>query len=364
MSTQIWRVLFSLACVTCGLSLSEGVAMPLVGLGTAGIKEVSTIVEALRMGYRAVDTALLYGNHGMVKKALLESDIPREEIFLTTKVGFFPASMELPKHLHAAFGNDSLAVPHPLKEEPGVNVKGREMEALKLSLAELGVQYIDLCLIHSPVTSVLELYAAFSDHWYGLFDELAPWSEPIVKGSLKALAQQEVLSRAEAARQHRQSSWQQLEEAKRQGICRHIGVSNYPVELMEEVEAYRREPIFSQQQELHPLAQFPHVQSYAKTHGISLTGYGTGIIVERPEAKKVAARLGRSAGQVLLRWSVQKGIAVIPKTNRKERLVENLEVLNFSLSTADMAELDAMDEQKTYYWDTSVCVPVQTRSEL
>jgi len=344
--------------------------MPLVGLGTAGIKDGSTIKEALRMGYRAVDTALLYGNHAMVKKALVESEIPREDIFLITKVGFFPASMELPKHLHAAFGMARLAAPHPLKpvDDPstggGLNVKGQEIEALKLSLAEMGVDYIDLCHIHSPATSALELYAAFSDHWYGLFGELPHWSSPMVKGSLRALAEQESLDHAEEARRQRQRSWQELEEAKRQGICRHIGVSNYPVELMQEIETYRKEPIFNQQQELHPVAQFRHVQSYAKIHGISLTGYGTGIIVEHSEAKAVAARQGRSAGQVLLRWSVQKGIAVIPKSNRIDRLLENLEVLNFSLSEEDMADLDAMDEQKTYYWDTSVCVSPHTRHEL
>ncbi|CAJ1328732.1 unnamed protein product, partial [Effrenium voratum] len=96
---------------------------------------------------------------------------------------------------------------------------------------------------------------------------------------------------------------------------------------------------------------------YAKDANVRLTGYGTGVVVETAAAEKVAQRLGRSAGQVLLRWAVQKNIAVNPKSNKVERLRENLDVLNFKLDDSDMKILDALEENRIFYWNTSCLVP-------
>eukprot|EP00438_Fugacium_kawagutii_P007923 Skav203705 [mRNA] locus=scaffold259:447065:448015:+ [translate_table: standard] len=112
-------------------------------------------------------------------------------------------------------------------------------------------------------------------------------------------------------------SWQNMEEAKRRGLCRHIGVSNYPVEFMKEIDEFKTEPIYNEQQELHPLAQFRDVQEYTRKAKISLTGYGTGgVVASTPVAQDIAQKIKRTPGQVLLRWAVQKGIHVTPKSNQ------------------------------------------------
>jgi len=338
--------------------VGAGGDLGMVGLGTAGIKEVSTMVEAIRMGYRTLDTALQYGNHGMIKDAITQSGIPREDFFITSKVGFFPSSMDFPEEHQSAFGHDALPVPEALK--PGfhpLNRKGNEIEALQLSLEQLGISYLDLCMIHTPTTSALELIASFIPHAYGLWPQFPEWSEVAVKGAMTALAFQEVEKRIEAAYAERKMSWQNMEEAKRRGLCKHIGVCNYPVALLKEIDAYRTTPIYNEQQELHPLAQFRDIQEYAKKAQVRLTGYGTGVITSNPAVQSIASRLGRSPGQVALRWAVQKGIAVTPKSNKVARLKENLEVMNFQLEQEDMQILDDLDEQHVFYWNSSILVP-------
>lgn len=326
----------------------------MVGLGTAGIKEVSTIVAAIQMGYRTLDTALIYGNHDMVREAIEESGIHRDELFLTSKVGFFPSSMDLPQEHQAAFGVATLPMPADLPFHP-LNVKGKE--AIELSLKELGVDYLDLCLIHVPATSALELSASFFTHLYHYWPKMPMWTETSVVGALKALAMQEVKTRQSQAKQERKRSWQNMETAKRRGLCRHIGVSNYPVEFMKEIDEYKTEPIYNEQQELHPLAQFRDVQDYARKAKVTLTGYGTGVVASVPLAKDIARKINRTPGQVLLRWAVQKGIHVNPKSNQVSRLKENLEVLDFALDDEDMSALDGLDVPKIFYWNTSVLVP-------
>lgn len=337
-------------------SLALATDLAMVGLGTAGIKEVSTIVAAIQMGYRTLDTALIYGNHGMVREAIEESGIQRDELFLTSKVGFFPSSMDLPQEHQAAFGVATLPMPADLPFHP-LNVKGKEIEAIELSLKELGVDYLDLCLIHVPATSALELSASFFPHLYHYWPKMPMWTETSVVGALKALAMQEVKTRQSQAKQERKRSWQNMERAKRRGLCRHIGVSNYPVEFMKEIDEYKTEPIYNEQQELHPLAQSRDVQDYARKAKVSLTGYGTGVVASAPLAKDIAHKINRTPGQVLLRWAVQKGIHVNPKSNQVSRLKENLEVLDFALDDEDMSALDGLDVPKIFYWNTSVLVP-------
>ncbi|CAE7889017.1 hypothetical protein AK812_SmicGene20155 [Symbiodinium microadriaticum] len=352
--------MFMLTLYAVGLPtlVQAGGELALVGLGTGGVKQVSTIVKAIRLGYRTIDTALLYGNHGLIRDAIEQSGVARDEFFLTSKVGFFPTSLDLPEEHQKAFGFQSLPVPAALA--PGfhpLNRKGKELEAIRLSLEQLGVSYLDLCLIHTPVTSALELAASFIPHAYGLWAEFPKWSEVLVKGALAALASQEAQQRVGEAYEQRKRSWQNLEEAKRRGLCKHIGVSNYPIAFMKEMEAYRTFPIYNEQQELHPLAQFRHIQDYASKAQIRLTGYGTGVIASNAVAREISTRLGRSPGQVLLRWAVQKGIAVTPKSNKESRLRENLEVLDFVLEEEDMKLLDALDKEQVFYWNTSLLVP-------
>eukprot|EP00439_Symbiodinium_sp_Y106_P083039 s562_g22.t2 len=354
------QAMFMLTLCAIGLPtlVQAGGELALIGLGTGSVKQVSTIVKAIRLGYRTIDTALLYGNHDLIRDAIEQSGIARDEFFLTSKVGFFPTSLDLPEEHQKAFGYESLPVPAALV--PGfhpLNRKGKELEAIRLSLEQLGVSFLDLCLIHTPVTSALELAASFIPHAYGLSAEFPKWSEVLVKGALAALASQEAQKRIGEAYEQRKRSWQNMEEAKRLGLCKHIGVSNYPIAFMKEMDSYRTAPIYNEQQELHPLAQFRDVQDYAREAQIRLTGYGTGVIASNAVARQISTRLGRSPGQVLLRWAVQKGIAVTPKSNKESRLRENLEVLDFVLEEEDMKLLDALDREHVFYWNTSLLVP-------
>jgi len=316
----------------------------------------------------------MYGNHEVVRQAIADSGVPRAQLFITTKVGFYPSSMQLADDLREAFpvaDDGLLPPPHPLpdSQDPvrggGLNVKGQEIAALEHSLKELGTDYADLCLIHTPFTSPLEMYAAWIPSWYDRGTARLPeWSRTVLAGSLRALVRHPSPESAAKGKAERLQSWANLEAAKKQGLCRHIGVSNYPVELMEELEVHRTEPIFNQQQELHPQAQFSRLQSYARSQDIRLTGYGTGMLLDNPAVKQIAHRVGRSANQVLLRWATQKGISVIPKTNNISRLTENLEIFKFELSSEDMSDLDKMEEQKLYYWDSAPCVHSDHWSEL
>ncbi|CAL1150830.1 unnamed protein product [Cladocopium goreaui] len=162
------------------------------------------------MGYRTLDTALIYGNHGMVREAIEESGIQRDELFLTSKVGFFPSSMDLPQEHQAAFGVATLPMPADLPFHP-LNVKGKEIEAIELSLKELGVDYLDLyrplqpwslgpehsrtvpCHKDSATMSrgdSEELSASFFPHLYHYWPKMPMWTETSVVGALKALAMQ------------------------------------------------------------------------------------------------------------------------------------------------------------------------------
>ena len=331
--------------------------MQQLGLGTATLKgEVGrqAVVDALRMGYRLLDTALLYDNQEAVGQGLRESGVPREEVFLTSKVSFFPPG--------AAEGKTWM-----FKAD---NVKGGERASIDRCLQLLQTDYVDLLLIHCPCVSTGEYNAACMPHMFELAEGserqvrplTLPDGDPIRPMLLEARRAKapcapgrgaEGRAAAAAARAQRAACWATLEAAQRQGKCKHIGVSNYPAELLLEMREYATVMPAVNQLELHPRYASPQLREVAASLGCVLTGYGSGNSVKLEQSAVVAGvaeRTGRSPTQVVLRWTIQHGVAAIPRSKTPAHMAENMDIFDWSLSVQDMAALDALEEDYPYYW--------------
>lgn len=252
---------------TTALALPGGGRMPLVGFGTWRLRDQEAVDAtrwALEAGYRHVDTATMYENQAEVGRALRESGIARDEVFLTTKL---PA--------------DRAAEPRAVLEE---------------SLAQLGVDALDLWLVH--------------------------WPPPGDDSEL----------------------WRAFVAARDEGLVRDIGVSNYSLEQLDRLtDAVGTRPAVNQV-EWSPLLFDRQVLDGHRERGVVLEGYSTlrNGNLEHPVVTGLAERLGRTPAQVLVRWHVQHEVVVIPRSSRRERVVANADVDGFSLSDEDMAALDAM----------------------
>lgn len=268
--------------ITTTLHLNNGVNIPVFGLGVfkspAGSETQRTVQDALTLGYRHVDTAHIYGNEADVGLAVRAADIPRSEIFVTTKLW------------ETDQGYDSaIAACH---------------ESLRL----MGLDYVDLYLIHWPVPG------------------------------------------------KRLDSWRALETLLDEGICRSIGVSNYMVRHLEELLSAARVVPAVNQIELSPyLYGSRHdVVSFCEMNAIAIEAYSPltkGRKLNDPRLLEIAAHYDKTAAQVLIRWALEKGFIVLPKSNRPERIRENADVFDFSISADDMAALDSFDEGFITSWD-------------
>jgi 2,5-diketo-D-gluconate reductase B len=245
--------------------------IPLVGLGTWDLRGrtcARMVEQALRIGYRHIDTAEMYDNEREVGAGLHAAGVGRENIFLTTKVW--------PSHFAP-----------------------RELErAAKQSLSRLGLAQVDLLLLHWPNPEI-----ALSD-------------------TLGALC-----------------------NVKRMGLARHIGVSNFTVALIEQAVKLADEPLVCNQIELHPFLDQGRVVAACRSHGMAVVAYSPiarGGAKNHPVLARIGKAHGKSAVQVSLRFLVQQGIAVIPRTSRVERLSENLAIFDFELSQVEMAEIAAL----------------------
>jgi diketogulonate reductase-like aldo/keto reductase len=249
--------------------LADGNAIPVLGLGVwqvpNGPATVNAVRWALELGYRHIDTAQAYGNEESVGRALKQSGVPREDVFITTK--FYPGS-----------------------EDPVVEAEG--------SLNRLGVDYVDLYIIHWPQGGPI-------------------WA------------------------------WPGMERAKELGYARSIGVSNFDVRELEQVMAVAGIPPVVDQVQFSPFEYRRKLLEVAEKGGVALEAYsplGTGRHLADPNVKRIASRVGRTPAQVLIRWCLQRGLIVIPKSTHRERIAENAGVFDFTLSDEVMAELDALDE--------------------
>ncbi|BAJ28708.1 MULTISPECIES: aldo/keto reductase [Kitasatospora] len=255
------------------VTLNNGVQMPQLGFGVFQVPDEQTtaaVTAALEAGYRSIDTAAVYGNERGVGKALAASGLPREELFVTTKLW------------NADQGYDAT------------------LRAYDASLDKLGLEYADLYLIHWP-TPARDLYA---------------------------------------------ESWRAIEKLVADGRLRAAGVSNFqPAHLTRLIEAGGLVPAVNQV-ELHPGLQQAEVRAFDAAHGIATEAWSPlaqGAVLDDPAITAAAARTGRSPAQVVLRWHLQLGNVVIPKSVTPARIRQNLDVLDFTLTDAEMAAIAAGD---------------------
>jgi diketogulonate reductase-like aldo/keto reductase len=242
--------------------------MPLLGLGVwrvpNGPECVNAVRWALELGYRHVDTAQAYGNEESVGRALRESGVPRDEVFVTTKF-------------------------QPRREDPAAEVEG--------SLRRLGVDHVDLYVIHWPRG-----------------------------GPTRA--------------------WPGMERARELGYARSIGVSNFGAAELERVLAAATSPPVVNQVQFSPFEYRRALLEACERRAVALEAYsplGSGRHLRTEPVERIAERLGRTPAQVLLRWCVQRGIPVIPKSTHRERIEANAQIFDLELSDPDVAELDALD---------------------
>jgi diketogulonate reductase-like aldo/keto reductase len=248
--------------------LADGSPMPVLGLGVWQVpndhQTENAVRWALDAGYRHIDTAQMYGNEEAVGRALRQSGVPRDQVFITTKVV-------------------------PRRRDP--------VAALAQSLQRLELDYVDLYLIHWPVG-----------------DPTAPWPA--------------------------------MEDAREKGLVRSIGVSNYGVSELDAVLSIARQPPVVNQVEFSPFEYRRRLLDECSRHDIVLEAYsplGTGRHLRDRALRRLAQRIGRSPAQVLLRWCVQRGAIVIPKSTHRERIEENAQIFDFELSDEDLGDLDALD---------------------
>ncbi len=271
-----------MSVTTARLALATGAHIPQVGLGVwqspQGAATREAVQTALELGARHVDTARVYRNEADVGEGIRRSGVPRDEVFVTTKLW-----------------NDDQGYDSALR-------------ALDASLARLGFDYIDLYLIHWPVQG------------------------------------------------KRRDSWRALERAFADGKARAIGVSNYMVPHLRELLGEAKVVPHVNQIELTPFLQRRDTRALCREHGIVVEAYSPltrGQRLDHPTLTAIARAVGRTPAQVLLRWGIQHGVVVLPKSVRRERIAENAAVFDFTLDAAAMAQLDGLEEGLATGWDPS-----------
>jgi diketogulonate reductase-like aldo/keto reductase len=248
--------------------LADGNEIPLLGLGVWQVPEGRACEEAvgwaLETGYRHIDTAQAYGNERSVGRALRDSGLPREDVFITTK--FYPG-----------------------RRDPDAEVQR--------SLERLGLDFVDLYIIHWPQGG-------------------PTWA------------------------------WEGMERARQSGRARSIGVSNFGVDDVESVLKVAQVPPVVNQVQFSPFEFRRALHDACERHGVALEAYsplGTGRHLSDRRIARIAERLGRTPAQVLIRWSLQRGLVVLPKSTHRERIQENAHVFDFELGDGELSELDGLD---------------------
>lgn len=254
-------------------TLSNGVKMPLEGFGVFQVPDPAvcerSVLDAIASGYRLIDTAAAYMNEEAVGKAIAKCGVPREELFITTKLWVQDASY------------------------------GGAKAAFQTSLEKLGLEYLDLYLIHQPMGD-----------YYG--------------------------------------AWQAMEELYQTGKVKAIGVCNfYPHVLADFCETVKVKPMVNQV-ELHPFFQQENALKVMEEYGVIPEAWGPFAegnhgIFTHPVLSAIGKEHGKTAAQVALRWNIQRGVVVIPKSTHKERMEQNMDVWDFTLTDTDMAEIAKLD---------------------
>jgi 2,5-diketo-D-gluconate reductase A len=263
------------------ITLNNGVEMPVLGFGVYQIPAEETeqaVAEALAAGYRSLDTAAAYQNEEAVGRAIAGSGISRGELFVTTKLW--------------------------IQKEPGEESARRAFEA---SLKRLGLDYVDLYLIHQPL----------GDYY---------------------------------------SSWRAMRAVNREGLAKAIGLANFYPDRLEDLIDHNEVTPAVNQIETHPFFQRTGDQALMREHGVQIESWGPfaegrNDLFSDPTLSEIGAAHGKSVAQVVLRWLIQREVVVIPKSVRPERMRENIDVFDFELGEDEMSRIAAMDTGATLFFD-------------
>lgn len=260
--------------ISSKVKLNDQTLMPLLGLGVYQLSDsqvLNCVQVALDCGYRLIDTASFYQNEAAVGAAVRESSVPRSEIFVTTKVW------------NADQGYD------------------QTLRAFDQSMKNLGLEYLDLYLVHWPVK---EQYL---------------------------------------------DTWRALETIHQTGRVRSVGVSNFLVEHLERLAQHSDTTPVINQIEFHPHLQQPELFAYCQKHQIQVQAWSPlmqGQVLQLPLFQELAKKYQKNAVQIVLRWNLQRGISVIPKSAKPERVRDNGELFDFEISREDMARIDGLDQHR------------------
>nr|WP_325063594.1 aldo/keto reductase [Risungbinella massiliensis] len=255
--------------------LNNGVEMPWLGLGVwkmdSGQEVEASVRDAIEAGYRHIDTAAIYKNEEGVGRAIKDAGIGREELFVTTKVW-----------------NDDFGYETTLR-------------AFEESRKKLGLDYLDLYLVHWPVTGkYLETYRA-------------------------------------------------LEKLYQDGYVRSIGVSNFHIHHLEDLKQHFETTPVVNQVEYHPRLTQKPLHTYCREHGIQLEAWSPlmqGKILDEPTISAIAEKYGKNPAQIVLRWDLQNEVVTIPKSSRKERIISNADLFDFELTAEEVAQIDALNQDQ------------------
>lgn len=263
------------------ITLNNGVEMPILGFGVYQMNDASecekSVLDAIEAGYRLIDTASAYGNEEAVGNAIKKSGVPREELFITTKLWISDAGYEKAK------------------------------QAFELSLKKLQLDYLDLYLIHQPYGDI-----------YG--------------------------------------SWRAMEEFYKEGKIKAIGVSNFhPDRIMDLMVHNEIKPAINQI-ETHPFTQQIETQNFLQENNVQIQSWGPfaegkNDMFTNEILVSIGAKYNKSVAQVILRWLTQRDVIAIPKSVKKERIIENFNIFDFELDVEDMNAIAALDTKQSVFFD-------------
>jgi len=261
--------------------LNNGVEMPILGFGVYQVPDPNecetSVFEAIKAGYRLIDTAQAYGNEEAVGKAIKKSGVARNELFITTKLWVSDVSYDKAKN------------------------------AFEKSLKKLGLDYLDLYLIHQPYGDV-------------------------------------------------HGAWHSMEELYKEGKIRAIGISNFQSDRVMDMIVFNEVVPAVNQIETHPFNQHIETQKFLAENKVQIESWGPfaegrNDIFKNELLASIGKKYTKSIAQVILRWLTQRGIVAIPKSVRKERIIENFNIFDFKLSTDDMAAIATLDAGKSLFFD-------------
>lgn len=276
------------------VTLNNGLKMPAAGFGVFQIQDkeecIKVVLDAIDAGYRLIDTAQSYGNEEAVGEAIAKSPVPREELFITTKVWISNGGYEKAK------------------------------ASIEESLKKMQLDYLDLVLIHQPLNDYYGTYRAMED----LYKE----------GKLKA-----------------------------------IGVSNFYPDRLVDITLFNEVAPAINQVEVNPFNQQIDAQEVNVKYGVQLQAWapfaeGRNGMFTNPTLQAIGDKYGKSIGQVILRWLVQRGIVPLAKTVRKERMLENINIFDFELSQEDMAEIAKMDKKESSFFNHQEAASIERLASL